>query len=387
MAITLAKLCANVETTYGMKLLAGAAGMENFVRWVHMIEDREVPSFLHGNELVFTTGIAQQLRNDWMLEFASSVLKKKASGLVLNLGPYIESVPHKIIEFCEEQSLPLFTVPWSVRLIDITYDFCHRIVASEEIEMGLATAMRNLIFMPQEEKVYKPTLERRCFYPDSMYTVVALEPVYHNDSVLSEDETRNLRLQAQRLLNKTGRLFSLFFYDRKMIVVLQEYSEKQIDEFIDMLQKICELHGVQYKLHAGVSPTGKGYLFISDAYNKAIMGLRIAKLHNRKSVHYQTMGLYKLLVSVNDSNILSEIYMESLGELDEFDQKNGTDYMTTLRCYLEHNSSVQEVAQMTFVHRNTVNYKIKRIREILKCDFDYENKLKLMLAFFIRDLL
>ncbi len=387
MTITLGKLCANVESTYGMKLLAGASGLENFVRWVHMIEDREVPNFLHGNELVFTTGIAQAGRTDWMIEFASSVLTKKASGLVLNIGPYIESVPESVIQFCEEHSLPLFTVPWSVRLIDITYDFCHRIVASEEIEVGLATAMRNLIFMPQEEKVYKPTLERRCFYPDSQYTVVAFEPVYQQESALSEDDTRNLKLQAQRLLNKTGRLFSLFYYDRKMIVVLQNFTDKHIDEFIDSLQKICELHGVQYKLPAGVSPTGKGYQFITEGYNKAIMGLRIAKLHGKKSVRYQTMGLYKLLVSVNDSNILSEIYRESLGELGEFDQKNGTDYMTTLRCYLEHNSSVQEVAQMTFVHRNTVNYKIKRIREILKCDFDYENKLKLMLAFFIKDLL
>jgi len=386
MAITLGKLCANVESTYGMKLLAGAAGLENFVRWVHMIEDREVPSFLHGNELVFTTGIAQA-GSGWMLDFAASMLLKKASGLVLNIGPYIESVPENVIEYCEKHNLPLFTVPWSVRLIDITYDFCHRIVASEEIEMGLAAAMRNLIFMPQEEKVYKPTLERRCFYPDSLYTVVALEPVYQDKSVLSEDESRNLKLQAQRLLNKTGRLFSLFFYDTKLIVILQEFNEKQIDEFIDMLQRICEHHGVQYKLHAGVSPAGKGYLFISDAYHKAVMGLRIAKLHNRKSVRYQHMGLYKLIVSVNDNDILNELYSESLGVLEEFDRKNGTDYMTTLRCYLEYNSSVQEVARVTFVHRNTVNYKIKRIREILKCDFDYENKLKLMLAFFIKDLL
>lgn len=387
MTITLGKLCANVESTYGMKLQAGAAGLENFVRWVHMIEDSEVPGFLHGNELVFTTGIAQS-NKEWLLGFTSSILEKKASGLVLNIGPYIESVPESVIDFCELHSLPLFTVPWSIRLIDITYDFCHRIVASEEIEVGLATAMRNLIFMPQEEKVYKPTLERRCFYPDSSYSVIAFEPVFQSsDIVLSEDDTRNLKLQAQRLLNKTGKLFSIFFYDRKMIVILQNYTDNQINEFIDTLQKICELHGVLYKLPAGISPTGKGYLFISDAYNKAIMGLRIAKLHNKRSIYYQNMGLYKLLVSVNDSNVLSEIYKESLGDLEEFDQKNGTDYMTTLRCYLEHNSSVQEVAEMTFVHRNTVNYKIKRIREILQCDFDYENKLKLMLAFFIQDLL
>lgn len=387
MSITLAKLCANVESTYGMKLQAGASGLENFVRWVHMIEDREVPSFLHGNELVFTTGIAQPDSEEWLLEFTASMIRKNACGLVVNIGPYIKDVPERVIAFCENQGLPLYTVPWSVRLIDITYDFCHRIVASEEIEVGLATAMRNLIFMPQEEKIYRPTLERRCFYPDAEYSVVAFEPILEGNIILDDDQVKTLKMQAQRLLNKSGKLFSSFFYDRKMIIVLQNFSEKQIKEFIVSLQAVCEQNGYPYKLPAGISPAGKGYLFVSDAFNKAIMGLRIAKLYNKNSVHYQNMGIYKLLVSVSDNNILSEIYDESLGMLEEFDKKNGTDYLNTLRCYLEHDSSVQEVAQLTFVHRNTVNYKIKRIREILQCDFNHENKLKLMLAFYIRDLL
>ncbi|UKI37112.1 MAG: PucR family transcriptional regulator ligand-binding domain-containing protein [Clostridiales bacterium] len=42
---------------YSLKLLAGKGGLDNAVRWVHMVEDRQVPDFLHGGELVFTTGI------------------------------------------------------------------------------------------------------------------------------------------------------------------------------------------------------------------------------------------------------------------------------------------------------------------------------------------
>ena len=50
MAITLAKLCANTERTYGMKLLAGKTGLDNFVRWVHIVEDSEVPDFMHASQ-------------------------------------------------------------------------------------------------------------------------------------------------------------------------------------------------------------------------------------------------------------------------------------------------------------------------------------------------
>lgn len=50
-----------------------------------------------------------------------------------------------------------------MHLIDITYELCHRIVANEEIEVGLAAAFKNLIYAPDEVKAYKPTLERRGF--------------------------------------------------------------------------------------------------------------------------------------------------------------------------------------------------------------------------------
>lgn len=80
MAITMKRVCANVERLYGMKLVAGAAGMEKFVRWVHIIEDHEVPRFLHGNELVFTTGIAHS-GTDWLLEFIMKLQEKTQAGL------------------------------------------------------------------------------------------------------------------------------------------------------------------------------------------------------------------------------------------------------------------------------------------------------------------
>ena len=107
MAITLAKLCANTERTYGMKLLAGKAGLDNFVRWVHIVEDSEVPDFMHGNELVFTTGISHK-GNSWLMDFAQHLYDRRVAGFVVNIGPYISSVPREVTEFCEKNALPLF---------------------------------------------------------------------------------------------------------------------------------------------------------------------------------------------------------------------------------------------------------------------------------------
>lgn len=56
MAITMRKLCEDAKSKYDMELVAGKSGIENTVRWVHMVEDREVPDFLHGGRAYLYNG-------------------------------------------------------------------------------------------------------------------------------------------------------------------------------------------------------------------------------------------------------------------------------------------------------------------------------------------
>ena len=92
MSIMLKQLCSDAETKYNLKLIAGKDGMDNTVRWVHMVEDRQVPDFLHGNELVFTTGIGH-VGMDPLLEFVKRLRQHNASGVVVNIGPYHCTAP------------------------------------------------------------------------------------------------------------------------------------------------------------------------------------------------------------------------------------------------------------------------------------------------------
>lgn len=140
--------------------------MGNTVRWVHIIEDSEVPDFLHGNELIFTTGIGH-VGNEWLKSFTVSLKNKGAIGLVVNIGPYISSVPSQAIVFCEQNGFPLFTIPWKTRIIDISYEFCRRIIANEKRESTIADAFRGIIRNPATADDYSSMLNRAGFYDDS----------------------------------------------------------------------------------------------------------------------------------------------------------------------------------------------------------------------------
>ena len=383
MSITVSKLCANAQANYVMKLIAGKAGLNNYVRWVHLIENADVSPFLHGNEMVFITGVGINSESH-LMSFVEELTAKRCSALVINTGKYIKSIPESVKDFCDINSLPLFTVPWEVRLIDITYDFCHRIVTGEEIETALATALRNLIFSPENETGYKPTLERRGYYQAMDYCI----GICSIKSTLSEEDMKKAVLaDMQKVLNTCGKQFSFFFQDKNLVMVCPDCNEQDVRQLLSAFDSIITSRNNDISITCGISPSKQGYKAISDGYRKAVMALRVASLHGSKCTGYSDMGIYKLLVHIKDTSVLHEIYDETLGVLEEFDSTNGTDYMDTLRCYLENDSSVQEVARIMFVHRNTVNYKLRRIKEILGCELNYEDKLRLMLSFFIKEFL
>ena len=366
-----------------MKLIAGKAGLNNYVRWVHLIENADVSPFLHGNEMVFITGVGINSESH-LMSFVEELTAKRCSALVINTGKYIKSIPESVKDFCDINSLPLFTVPWEVRLIDITYDFCHRIVTGEEIETALATALRNLIFSPENETGYKPTLERRGYYQAMDYCI----GICNIKSTLSEEDMKKAVLaDMQKVLNTCGKQFSFFFQDKNLVLVCPDCNEQDVRQLLSSFDSIITSRNNDISITGGISPSKQGYKAISDGYRKAVMALRVASLHGSKCTGYSDMGIYKLLVHIKDTSVLHEIYDETLGVLEEFDSTNGTDYMDTLRCYLENDSSVQEVARIMFVHRNTVNYKLRRIKEILGCELNYEDKLRLMLSFFIKEFL
>lgn len=51
-----------------------------------------------------------------------------------------------------------------------------------------------------------------------------------------------------------------------------------------------------------------------------------------------------------------------------FDEKNNTDYLHTLICYLQNNCSMNNTAEILNIHRNSLLYRIRRIEELL--DFE-----------------
>lgn len=100
------------------------------------------------------------------------------------------------------------------------------------------------------------------------------------------------------------------------------------------------------------------------------------------------MGFFKLLLAIEDKKILKDYEKEQLGEVLAYDKAHSSDYTETLYQFLLHQGSIQAAAAAMFCHRNTINYRMKVLREFLNRDLtDTRTQFELLTAFQIREYL
>ena len=85
------------------------------------------------------------------------------------------------------------------------------------------------------------------------------------------------------------------------------------------------------------------------------------------------MGVYRMLFQYKNDEALEDIKNRIIGELEEQDQLTNSSLVETLECYLDCNCNVSKTADTLFIHRNTMKYRIKKIKEILAIDFNDAN--------------
>lgn len=75
---------------------------------------------------------------------------------------------------------------------------------------------------------------------------------------------------------------------------------------------------------------------------------------------------------LTSGSMIEKYYAINFGihRLFRIDEQTGTDYISTLKYYLNNERSVTTTAANLFVHKNTLLYRMKKITDILGCDLD-----------------
>lgn len=98
--------------------------------------------------------------------------------------------------------------------------------------------------------------------------------------------------------------------------------------------------------------------------------------------------LRELIRSYEERGIATEFCQYLLGTLVAYDREHNADLLHTLRVYFRCNGNAIEAARQLFLHRNSLQYRLERIGDVLRCDLkDPQTRLALNLAVEMAELL
>jgi sugar diacid utilization regulator len=283
--------------------------------------------------------------------------------------------------------MPLFTIPWDTRMVDMTRDFCRRIMNNEQVETRITTTMKNIIFNIGDIESQVQQMERHGYMRDGSFCFISLMLDAKNGQSPDTQLTR-LGKMAERIAKRMQDLFIMFSYKGYLILVLVNFSDEEIKSFV--AEFLANTAGTTngWELHFGISSNKMGVFNQKANFEKALSAMEMAKQQSRQYCYYDELGMYKILYAVNDKSVLRNYYKEIMGKLESYDVENSANLTEMLKTYLQNNSSLQIVAEKQFVHRNTVTNQLKKIEEITGYNpFELEDKIKLCMAFYIKAIL
>lgn len=394
MAIRLWEMYEETKEKYKLRILAGKNGMDNVTGWVHMLEDETIINRFAGEELAVTTGMKAG-KEGWLLQLVSSMKQAESTGIIINTGMYLKQVPQDVIDWCETHNFPLLEMPWEISITDLIQDYCMRIMRQIHKERQEGLLFERLLRGKEVPEGFLEEIGSR-YHLEGSFRIFCLLPKYTaEEKVLFRQAGLKLENVFGLWQNGTKIRFPYFFMEVKdtYILAVNDFPEEKVDELTVQIRNIFSYFFDRKQLSLGIGPACQGIHSLKQALGGARIAMHMSRQMEKPIVDFNQMGVFGILFSTEDPDILKSYAKQLLGPLEEYDRlhhtegQEGTGYVETFRSYIANDRSLIGVARATYTHRNTVNYRIQNIKKLLHNELKTTADLfPYQIAFCIRDM-
>ncbi len=151
-----------------------------------------------------------------------------------------------------------------------------------------------------------------------------------------------------------------------LIQVRKVMSEKEMKR---IHRSLCQTMGLYMEFSCGnevneIEGLKNSYWKAKTSFHNGEVRNDVAYIH-----YYKPHDILELLKSISDSQI-QDVCLQTLKSLAYPQDEMSNELRKTLKTYLDCHCSIIETANLLFVHRNTIRYRIKRCEEILENNLD-----------------
>lgn len=144
MAATLRNLMKHDWFKHTITLVTDETGLDTMVTWPYIRQTAEIGSWLNGGEMIFV--FHQAATAELQIELLKEGIQAKVSAFVFLCGPdFILEIPEDTIDFANRNHLAVFSMPYHVKLINVTKEIAEEILHSENKERMIFDFLSDLL--------------------------------------------------------------------------------------------------------------------------------------------------------------------------------------------------------------------------------------------------
>lgn len=171
------------------------------------------------------------------------------------------------------------------------------------------------------------------------------------------------------------------------IVLVKEVKTNYDTRAIEKIaQSISDTFGTEFytKVSIGIGTAVESIKDLARSYKEAQVAIEVGKVFDTEKniVSYENLGIGRLIYQLPTTlceMFLSEVFKK--GSIETLDRET----LLTIQCFFENNLNVSETSRKLFVHRNTLVYRLEKVRKLTGLDLrEFDHAITFKVAMMVK---
>ena len=190
----------------------------------------------------------------------------------------------------------------------------------------------------------------------------------------------------QNMFPDRNRDYVISVGENDVVLVHELHSAQDKAQITKLAKSIVDTVQSEFylKVVVGMGTVASTLKELARSYKEAQVAIEVGKVFDTEKnvVNYENLGIGRLIYQLPSTlcdMFLNEVFKK--GALESLDRET----LLTIQCFFENNLNVSETSRKLFVHRNTLVYRLEKIRKITGLDLrEFEHAITFKVALMVK---
>lgn len=363
-----------------MKIEIGKSGLTQFALRVTAAEHKKAAALVEKYDMAFVSG---QHGDAFVL--AQMVLERGASAIVLNSGTCSADTRRLIADLCTQANVALIEIEEYGHFSIAMGLFEKEVQTFEKKRAKMHCEWQNILVFQDSPHCCASVMEAYQERMTMSYCVVVLQLMCKNGTMIDQNILSHVVKFVEIGMNEVAEETTAVLIGNRIALIFDGKAEDTVKKATESaIAAIPAELTDAFAIYAGAGRRGQGMEHLAESFATALKaaGIQAARKREKNLLSYEALGISKLLMELDPhSSMAKDFYCETIQPLVEYDRRNNTDLVSLLRTYFEYSGHIKQMAEELYMHRNSVNYKMNKISEIVRRDLsNTEDRAEMLVA-------